>query len=965
VKEFLQLAIAGAATGAIYSLMAAGLTLSYTATGIFNLAYGAIAFCAALLYYELNTGLGWSIVPAFVVVVLVFCPLLGLLLNVAVFRPLARATDEAKIMATVGLLIALPALARFIIEVGITRFGWGIPDAKQVTLPPGIWRSPPSVSRLPFGVILDSNRIAVLVTAAVVAVGLWALMRHTPLGLRMRAVVDRPDLAALRGVDERRTSAAAWVIGTTLAGLAGVVGAPVINSLQEASFNLVMFIAAAAVVLGGMRSIPLAFAGGLLIGVLESLVRRYATFASDINGFNNAVPFVLLLVGLVLLARDRGRRGGSVVAQPPPVDWTDDLPVWRRRLPWIVAVALFFLWTFVFLRDSQYWLGNFATGLAFGVVFLSFVIVTGQGGMVSLAQAAFVMIASLTAGRVLSEHGLPWGVALVVGTLVAVVLGVIVALPALRLGGLPLALATLALGFIGDRVLFKWDWLRNYQSGWRIRRPVIGPFDLSDRTSMIVFLALVIAALTWMIHNLGRSASGRSITAVRNSEPAAVTSGLSIPRTKLAVFAVSAGVAGFGGILVATNNGSAAEGTFVTQTGLAWLAAVVLFGIRRPQGAIIAGLVTACSTPIFTGGFHPAFLPTFLHWDGLSSSIATNVSNVLFGLGAIQLAREPDGILAITARQNRQRRDRRRARTSAAAPQEAPAAPTPVVAAVTVAPGVTEVPAALGRDDVALELVGVTSGYGPVEVLRGVSLTVRPGRITAVLGPNGAGKSTLCATIAGLVPTTSGAIVHRGVDITAVRTPRRATAGSGGIVLAPEARGVFPQLTVRENLSVWLPEAGDRDAAFERFPVLRARQNLPAGSLSGGEQQMLTLAPLLVRPPDVLIADEPSLGLAPLIVEEILTVFTELRDRGVALVLVEEKAKGVLDIADEVSFLSLGHLVWSGERAAVDDDLLRRVYLGAPTGAPTDDRPDTAGAPAPAGTPVPGPSEPTTERGMS
>jgi ABC-type branched-subunit amino acid transport system ATPase component len=147
-------------------------------------------------------------------------------------------------------------------------------------------------------------------------------------------------------------------------------------------------------------------------------------------------------------------------------------------------------------------------------------------------------------------------------------------------------------------------------------------------------------------------------------------------------------------------------------------------------------------------------------------------------------------------------------------------------------------------------------------------------------------------------------------------------------VLAPESRGVFAGLSVRENLQMWLADAADRDAAYERFPILGERRNLPAGSLSGGEQQMLTLAPLLVRPPDVLVADEPSLGLAPLIVEQILQIFVELRDRGVALVLVEEKARGVLDIADSVSFISLGHMLWSGSRGEVDEELLAQAYLG-------------------------------------
>lgn len=237
-------------------------------------------------------------------------------------------------------------------------------------------------------------------------------------------MVDKPELAATRGVNDGNTSAYAWVIGTVLAGVAGVVGAP-IGNLQEGTFNLVMFIAAAVVVLGGLRSIPLAFAGGLLIGVAENLVRRYATFAEDIKGFNNSVPFILLLAGLLFLARYAGRRGGSVSQQPPPVDWADDLPQWRKNLPWILAVAVFFLWTFVFLRDNQAWLGNFTTGLSLAVVFLSFVIVTGRGGMVSLAQAVFVMAASFTAGKVMVEHGWPWLPAVLLGMLVAMGLGIL------------------------------------------------------------------------------------------------------------------------------------------------------------------------------------------------------------------------------------------------------------------------------------------------------------------------------------------------------------------------------------------------------------------------------------------------------------------------------------------------------------------------------------------------------------
>jgi ABC-type branched-subunit amino acid transport system ATPase component len=149
-----------------------------------------------------------------------------------------------------------------------------------------------------------------------------------------------------------------------------------------------------------------------------------------------------------------------------------------------------------------------------------------------------------------------------------------------------------------------------------------------------------------------------------------------------------------------------------------------------------------------------------------------------------------------------------------------------------------------------------------------------------------------------------------------------------GVVLAPESRGIFPGLTVRENLQLWLPDQAKQEETYERFPILGERRNLPAGNLSGGEQQILTLAPLLASPPEVLIADEPSLGLAPLIVERIMQIFVELRDRGVALLLVEEKARDVLQIADSVAFLSLGLITWQGPRSDVNDAVLAEAYLG-------------------------------------
>jgi len=396
--------------------------------------------------------------------------------------------------------------------------------------------------------------------------------------------------------------------------------------------------------------------------------------------------------------------------------------------------------------------------------------------------------------------------------------------------------------------------------------------------------------------------------------------------------------------------GSVTATSFRVSDGLLWLATVVLFGIRRPGAAVLAGIVSAASPEIIRAGIHIGSTG----WDG--TKIA-DIPQILFGLGAIQLSRNPDGILAITAAQNHARRLKRAARRAVArgpagapVPAGAPAAAARLeaieraegaaIAAETarhqeelMASGAlrsagTSGDGAAGADadgaEAVLTIRDVRSGYGDVEVLHGIDLTVRAGRITALLGANGSGKSTLCSTISGLVPLRTGSIALRGEAIGILAPHRRSRLG---VRVAPESRGIFPGLTVEENLALVL----DRSAiplAFERFPRLGERRNLTAGSLSGGEQQMLTLAPLLARPPDVLIADEPTLGLAPLVVADLLQVFRELRDRGVALLLVEEKARDVLEIADSVALLELGHVVWHGPRRDVDQQRLAAAYLG-------------------------------------
>jgi branched-subunit amino acid ABC-type transport system permease component/ABC-type branched-subunit amino acid transport system ATPase component len=915
MEKFLSLTSSGAISGAVYSLIAVGLVLTYTATRVFNLGYGAIAYSTAYVYFQLHTSLRWPIVPAALVAILVFAPGLGWLLDRLIFRKLAGASEAAKIMATVGILVALPAMVQFIVERLIVNAHWKMDLGTQVYITPGLGPSPKTTWLMPGGWVLDSDQVIVFVTAVVCAVGLWLLLRHTALGLRMRAVVDRPALAQMRGVNRSATSSSAWVIGTFLAGLAGVVGAPVFNSLRPNSFTSAMIVAIAAAVLGGLRSVPIAALGGVLIGVTQNLVTGYASFADKVQGFNESVPYVLLFGGLIVLNVDRSRRAGSVSDDAPRPDPTAGHSARRRIIAW--AIGLGVLCVYLFAIANPFWLGLTTKGLAFSLVLLSFVIVTGLGGMVSLAQSAFATAAGLVTGLCIIHYDVPYLLAVVVGVAIATVLGIVVALPALRLGGLPLALATLALALLGDKLLFAWPWLRNGNEGWQILRPSL----IRSDKSLAILLLVLIVAVAWLIQNVQRSATGRAIAAVRSAESAAACSGVSPVAVKLLLFATSAAVAGIGGVMLVTFDQRAVNTSYPAQAGLVWLAAVVLWGVRRPAAAVVAGISVSVFPALLQNGFHFSFLT----WEGANS---TYVADILFGLGAIQMASDPDGIFSQVSRRLADRSAAKRGEASLASVIAADqAAIDRQVHAdesrLAVRSRPTEPATASGPS--MLEVRDLVAGYGDVEVLHGIDLTLTAGSVCALVGANGAGKTTLCSVIAGLVPATSGSVEFDGGDITSLAPHLRARRE---LIVAPESRGIFPGLTVEDNLRMRLAD-DELAPVFDRFPVLGQRRKVAAGNLSGGEQQLLTLAPVVTRPPRVLIADEPTLGLAPLVVDSLMALFGELRDQGVSLLLVEEKARRVLELADQVAFLELGHILWLGPRSDVDDAELGAAYLGA------------------------------------
>jgi len=218
-----------------------------------------------------------------------------------------------------------------------------------------------------------------------------------------------------------------------------------------------------------------------------------------------------------------------------------------------------------------------------------------------------------------------------------------------------------------------------------------------------------------------------------------------------------------------------------------------------------------------------------------------------------------------------------------------------------------------------LALRDLRAGYGAVEVLHGISLDVPHGALTAILGANGAGKTTMLSVIAGLLPIRSGRITWNGASLAAMAPHERANAG---MLLIPEQRGVFPELSVRDNLEVFTQSRAGWDAAFAAFPVLRDRLDQPAGLLSGGEQQMLAMSRALLRLPKLLLLDEISHGLAPRVTRQLFDVVADLARSGTTVVLVEQHLSDALRMADVVFLLSRGEVAFAGEPAELSGSAL-------------------------------------------
>lgn len=603
MTTFLAFTIVGIATGCIYALTASGLVVTYTTSGIFNFAHGAVGMVCAFTYWELTVQQGWPQLLGVLVVVGVEAPLIGAVIYLLMMRGLHGTTISTQLVITLGLLLAL---------IGFGNVRWNPTEPRVV---PEFFAG--NHVRL-FSINVTYHQLTMITVAVLVAIFLRLLLTRTRIGIAMRAVVDDPELAALNGAGPDRVSMASWAIGSMLAGVAGVLLAPIV-SLDVLLLTLLVINGYAAAMVGRLRSLPLTFAGGLALGLAESYT-IWKLPTDILNKVRPALPIIFLYIVLLILPQARLSAGRVVSTRRVP-----RVATFRESVVGAVALVLGAVVVVQFVKGSL--LVNFSQGIVFSLIMLSLVLLVGYAGQTSLAQMTFVGLGAFAMGKYFGGASL-WGILL--AALIAGAVGALAALPALRLQGLYLALSTFAFAQGMSTIFFKNERVFGYGGRLAVGRPHILGISFESDKMFFILLVAVFALAGIGVLAIRRGPFGRRLVAMKDSQAACATLGLNLTFTKLAVFALSAALAGVAGTFYGGVNGQVGPADFEALQSLVVLLLVSIAGINTVTGALMGGVTF--------GAFKSDKLLRLL-----PRSMRGNFPFIGAGLGAIGIGRNPNG----------------------------------------------------------------------------------------------------------------------------------------------------------------------------------------------------------------------------------------------------------------------------------------------------------------------------------
>ena len=902
MSTFLPFIVIGITTGAVYGLAATGLVLTYKTSGIFNFAYGSIAALSIFVFFFLHDEHGWPWPLAAFVCLGVLAPIEGLLME-RLARSLDHAGTEVRVVATVGISLVV---------LGIGTLWYG---DNQTIIPSFL----PTTSVHVLGVNVGYDQIIVTALSLLLTIVLYVFFRRFRAGIAMRGVVDNPALLSLTGESPVRVRRWAWLIGSVFASLAGLMLAPAL-SLDALIITMLVVQAFGAAAIGYFSNLPLTFVGGLLIGIGGALATKYAAQVPLLAGLPASLPFAVLFLVLIitpkrlLLVR---RVIPARVARPPYYA----PPLVRGGFGAVVIIALLLVPTFAGVNLSVW-----STFLIDVLLLLSLGLLVRTSGQLSLAQYAFAAIGAATFGHLATDAHVPWLVALLAAMLIAVPIGALLALPAIRLSGVFLALATFGFGIFVEQMFYDQSFMfGSLTDGVPAPRPdvSIGGWNLASDTGFYYVILLIVLIATAVTLAVQRGRLGRLLRAMSDSQLALESVGTSVNLTKVVVFCISAAMASVSGALLAMLFHYGVGGNYASYSSLTLLCVVVIATVGDPWYAVLGALGLA----VLPGYWTASNVNTYIE-------IAAGVFAIVFALQSDRVPRMPKRLADLLDRVGR---------------RKPPPDPVRAIQAAAASPAASRaLPASRpASDGPGLEISGLTVRYGPVTAVRDVSLRAPMGAIVGLVGPNGAGKTTIFNACSGLLRPSQGHVTLHGRDVTHWSPSARARRGLGRTFQKAQ---LFESLSVAENVALGR-EAGLAGAnPLRQVAAGRAQTRqveaavadamatvgighlagVQAGLLSTGQKRLVELARVLAGGFDVILLDEPSSGLDATESREFGGILERVvAERGVSVLLVEHDMGLVTRICRHVYVLDFGSLIFDGtSQQMTENETVRTAYLG-------------------------------------
>jgi branched-chain amino acid transport system permease protein len=609
VSNFLQYTVFGVMFGAGYAIAATGLVVTYTTSGVFNFAQGAVGMVAAFCYWGLVTVHHVPILLALAIILIVGAGISGALVERVLMRRLHGASAERPVMVTLGLLVILTGFA-------------------TVTWSPSTQRLVGNMVNGQFrlvGINIQYQEVLIIGVAVAVAIALRLLFYSTRTGVALRAVVDDPELLAMSGVSPNRMSQYGWILGFMMAALAGVLLAPTqTTGLNIEAMTLLVVNGYAAAIVGRLKNIPVTFAAAIGIGLAENYVVNYLLPhlpQSLVPDVTVALPMVFLFIALVTLPSVRLRAVGrlNTLRAPRVAGGRESLIAGLVFFAVAVVAAVMF--------DNKAFEGTTILSLGgvvmtLGIVGLSLVLLTGYSGQVSLCQFSFMGIGAFVMGKVAGGGSV---IGLLAATAICAGVGALIALPTIRLSDLYLALATFAFadavanGFFTDTHIYG-------SGGVNVGRIVLPGVSFGSDSGEFLMVTAFFVLAAWMVLAIRRSLFGRRLVALNDSQAAYATVGLNIGFTKVTVFAIAAGMAGLAGALYGTVQQTVGTSDFDIFPGIIFVLFVTIWSIRTVSGAFLAALTYVVLNQVWMNGL-----------------------GLFAGVGIILIGRAASGILGIEA----------------------------------------------------------------------------------------------------------------------------------------------------------------------------------------------------------------------------------------------------------------------------------------------------------------------------